>query len=192
MRRFAILISRIAMLATLAIGAGAQAASPTPLRIDPLLAAIDVVPTSRAELERQVPDAQRELTLVAEDGARGTWTRLRAIAFLSFYPDAATRGTLAGLMRATAPEIRRAAVYTLGRAFGPLALAEVGRGVADLVADVAERDADASVREHATRALRWIDEPAAAARLERIVKVRPELADLAKVTAERRGKRLAR
>ncbi|MFO0748638.1 MAG: hypothetical protein U1F43_23700 [Myxococcota bacterium] len=180
----------IAFVSVLAMAsATAQAAPPRPTsRIDALLRAIDVVPASRAELERQVPNAQAELLAVAQDGARDTWSRLRAIAFLSFYPDATTKAALLGLARAAKSDadIRGGAIYSFGRTFG-----SAGEpAVADVVADVAERDADASVREQAVRALRWVDAPAAAARLTRIGTTRPELAGLAKMTAERRAKRM--
>lgn len=190
MRRLVLaFVSSLSLAATL-VATASQAGAAGPAPVDSLLRSIDVVPASRAELERSLPDAQAQLIAAAKDATRDTYTRLRAIAFVSFYPDATTRAALVELAKAPAPDIRRAAVYSLGRTFGAIAGDPVARGIADLVADVAERDADAAVREHAVRALRWVDDPAAAARLERIGKARPELAELVKTTLERRAKRV--
>lgn len=175
-----ILIALIVML-----GGSALAATPNP-KLDQLLHAIDVVPASRVDLERQVPDAQAALIAAASDVTRNTYARQRAISFLSFYPDATTLAALDGLTRDGATAIRRAAVYSLGRTYGASS-----QKVADRIADIAERDVELEVRQHAVRALRWVDEPAAATRLQRLAE-RAELKTLAHDTLARRAKRLAR
>lgn len=183
MRRF------LLVLFVVSLASPSLAAAPDPRR-DALLDQVDGIPTNRAALERQLPDAQHALIQAATDETSTMYRRLRAIAFLSFYPDDTTLATLDGLLKSTVVDVRAAAVYALGRT--TWVETKGNQKVADRVADIAERDPSADVREHAVRALRWVDEPAAATRLERLATTRPELAPLAQDTLARRARRLAR
>jgi len=152
-----------------------------------LLSAIDVVPPDRASLERAFPNARAELLAIARDGSQSDWTRLRAVSLLSFFPEAATKAALVELGRDARVEVRRAALYTLGRSFG-----SIDASVVPIIADAAERDPDASTREHAVRALRWVDADVADEALVRVAERRPELRSVVDVTRERRAARLSR
>ncbi|MCC6624062.1 MAG: HEAT repeat domain-containing protein [Deltaproteobacteria bacterium] len=188
MLRF-VLTASIISLGTLAApraGARPDPVAARPASIRTLLSAIDVVPPDRASLERAYPNARAELISIARDAAESDWTRLRATSLLSFFQDAGTRKVLDELARDARVEVRRIALYTLGRAFGPS-----DPSVVAPLERAALTDPEAAVREHAVRALRWIDAPAAAGTLTSIRKARPELARLVDTTVERRARRLA-
>lgn len=184
---------------SLPLGAVASAGAPAPrpaptdaaptdadARFEGLLKAIDVL-ADRAGLDRAWPDARERLLRAAGEVDRDDWTRIRAVAFLSFYPDAGVREALLALADAPRVEVRRMALYTAARTFGapgdPALVAAVERALGD----------DAiSVREHAVRSLRWIDHPAAGRALARVeAGERPELRELARLTTTRRAQRLA-
>ncbi len=116
-----------------------------------VLGAYDTVPT-RTSLEAQCGDVRDRLESAATNRSLTLYARHRAITLTSWYPDSRTRGFLADLLDDTNPEIRRMAVYTLGRSFGRQADALL---VAQL-AGVIERDTRL-VAQWAVRALRWVD-----------------------------------
>ena len=166
-----------------------------------LLDTIDVVPESREAFEAAYPGARERLIAAARDHQRTTWQRVRAISMLSYFPDAATRQTLETL--ATSPdtklplderlrhpsadtEVRRQALYTLGRAFGPTADAGLVRFIEARIS----ADEKQEVREHGLRSLRWVDHEETRAALTRLAG-KGGLEALAKETQLRRDKRLA-
>jgi len=155
-------------------------------RFEAMLRSIDTVPPDRATLERAFPDAWLRLDAIARDAQRDQWSRLRAVSLLSFFVEARTRTTLEAVASDGDKEIRRQAVYTLGRGFG-------GNADAALVRFIEARfaDPDVTVSEHAVRALRWIDHPDAKLALERVAeKGPPKLRDLARTTADKRTLRM--
>lgn len=157
-------------------------------KFEALLNAIDIVPPSRAALDRLFKDAQARLIRAAKNDKRTTYTRLRAITFLSFYPDLTTRGVLDGLTGHTDIHVRRYAYYTAGRAFGSPGDAALVKLMAKGVADT-----EVDVRTHALRALRWIDHVDAGTLLARLVSGKDAaLARLAVVTTRKRNQRLGR
>lgn len=201
---------------TLAAPLSATAAppSPTPVetandtaelarRFDSLLETIEVVPNNRQDFERAMPDVKQRLIAAASDVSRTTWQRVRAVSLLSYFPDVDTRSALERLSvapdrrlgdaqrkaQASAdPEVRRLALYTLGRAYGAQANEQL---VAFIEAQVAA-EPELSVQEHAVRGLRWVDHPAAKAALTRLSERGPAaLRELARATAQRRDARLA-
>jgi len=185
MLRFVLTASLISLGSLSAPRASARPETTTsrPATIRDLLAAIDVVPPDRLALERAYPNAHAELTAIARDARESDWTRLRAVSLLSFFQSAETRKTLDDLASDARVEVRRAALYTLGRAFGA--------SDASVIAPIeraALTDADVAVREHAVRALRWVTAPAAADALTRIAKARPDLARVVETTVARRAR----
>lgn len=166
-----------------------------------LLNSIDVVPPSREAFEEAFPGARDRLDAVARDTSRTTWSRIRAISMLSFFPEAKTAATLKLLSVPPAatlsadqklrhpamdPEIRRHALYTLGRAFGATADAALVRFIAQRV----ESDPDKAVQEHALRSLRWVDHDEAKVTLTRLSSQGPTaLRQLATSTLSRRAAR---
>ncbi len=167
-----------------------------------LLNSIDVVPPSREAFEEAFPGARDRLDAAARDTSRTTWSRIRAISMLSFFPDAKTAETLKLLsvppasslspdQRLRHPaqdkEIRRHALYTLGRAFGATADAALVRFIAQRV----ESDPDTTVQEHALRSLRWVDHDEAKVALTRLSNQGPAtLRQLATSTLSRRAARI--
>lgn len=166
----------------------APPSTPTSTPIEQLLRALDEVPADRSKLDALSPDARGELDRIARDTTRDTWTRLRALSLLSFYPEAKTRATLEALVADADPDVREQAIYTYGRGFG---------AVADkaLVAFLARHAAgpDAVVADSAVRALRWVDHDDARLALERLAANGPDkLRSLAKTTLAKRAQRLQR
>lgn len=147
-----------------------------------VLHAIDTVPTREA-LETAYPDARQRLMKACEDTSLRIYARHRAITLLSLYPTPQTRTFLEGLaVTAPDPEIRKMAVYTLGRAFG-------SPGDAALVAFIerATQDEAPVVREWAVRSLRWIAHPAAESLLHELARVQhPTLQAIAKRALRKR------
>jgi HEAT repeat protein len=162
----------------------AAASGPPVDRFEALLRAIDTLP-SRAELVGAFPDAAERLTQAALDpgSSRDAWTRRRAIAFLSLFPSVATRETLEALTDSPDPEVRRIAVYTLGRAFGHAADRALVLRVAGATAD-----AEPQVAMDAARALRWVSHPMAGEALEALRRHHPraELRRVAETALARR------
>lgn len=171
-------------------------------RFELLLETIDVVPNSREAFEASFPDAQKRLDAAARDILRSTWQRVRAVTMLSYFPDASTRATLEALAVAPAAnlsavekaraisadkEVRRQALYTLGRAFGPTGDTSLVRFIEARIA----AEPTVEVREHALRSLRWVDHDEARAALVRLSEKGPvELRPLAKQTMVKRDARL--
>lgn len=170
-------------------------------RFELLLQTIDVVPESREAFEAAFPGARERLDAAARDTRRTTWQRVRALTMLSYFPDAATRQTLELLStppsdklsqaeRARAlsadVEVRRQALYTLGRAFGPTADAALVRFIESRIST----DPSHEVREHGLRSLRWVDDGEARAALSRLA-THKELGKLAAETQKKRDVRLA-
>lgn len=152
-----------------------------------MLSTIDVVPPDRESLLATFPEAWERLDAAARDDARDDWTRLRAISMLSYFPEARTRMTLEAVARAKSPEIRRQAVYTLGRSFGETADATLVRFVASFA-----RDPEPAVREHAIRSLRWVDAREAEVALGELGRTgSPSDRKLAAATLDKRKQRLA-
>jgi HEAT repeat protein len=184
-------IALLTILGTTSVPALASAPRPSPTSpaSDPfelMLRSIDVVPPDRASLEKTFPDAWVKLDAAARDEARDTWTRIRAISMLSYFPEGRTRATLEAVSQSKDPEIRRQAVYTLGRAFGATADAALVRFVASFA-----KDSVPAVREHAIRSLRWVDAAEAETTLRDLTKQgAPELRKLAQVTLEKRLERM--
>lgn len=177
----------LAFVATVANSAVANPGAPTgPDRFDAMLRQIDVVPPDRAALEAAFPDAWQRLDAAARDGGRDTWSRLRAVSLLSFFPEPRTRATLEALSADADKEVRRQAIYTLGRGFGPTADLALVRFI-----EAHAADRDAAVAEHAVRSLRWVDHPEAALALTRLADKGPAtLRALAKTTLDKRAARL--
>lgn len=173
----------VTLFATLLLSLPAQAA-PDDDAFDQLLSNIETVPT-RAQLDTRWSDAELRLINAAKDGSRGLYGRVRATSMLALYPTRKVRESLQLLANDGAPELRREGIYTLARTFGTPgdpALVERVR--------LATGDASGAVREQAVRSLRWVDHPAAEALLRELVTKRGEAASIAKVTLQRRAKRL--
>lgn len=170
-------------------------------RFELLLQTIDVVPESREAFEAAFPGARERLDAAARDTRRTTWQRVRALTMLSYFPEVATRQTLELL--ATPPsdklsqaeraralsadvEVRRQALYTLGRAFGPAADAALVRFIESRISSDPSRE----VREHGLRSLRWVDDGEARAALSRLA-THKELGKLAAEVQKKRDTRLA-
>lgn len=184
MRLFGLALAFVSAVATSAVANPPATAAPD--RFDAMLRQIDVVPPDRAALETAFPDAWQRLDAAARDGGRDTWTRLRAVSMLSFFPEARTRATLEALSADADNEIRRQAIYTLGRGFGGMADAALVRFI-----EARAADRDGAVAEHAVRSLRWVDHPEAALALERLSTKGPgSLRTLAKTTLDKRATRL--
>lgn len=148
---------------------------------DTVLLSIDTVPSAE-ELEARWPDALERMVAAANDPALDGYARDRAITLLSVFDEPQARQALEALCQDDDAEVRRLAVYTLGRGFG------VGAD-ARLVADVAALtdDTDEAVREYAVRALRWIDHPNARAVLEGIASGNADLSVIATHVLSRRA-----
>lgn len=153
-----------------------------------LLRSIDELPPSRGALEARWPDAKARLLAAAQDDSRDSWTRLRAMSFLSFFVDADVRVALLDLADHRAVEVRRLALYTVGRAFGRTGDAALVQRL-----EAAMKDPSDEVAAHAVRALRWVDHGEALFALERIRASgrSAELRQLADVTITKRARRLA-
>lgn len=128
-----------------------------------VLGAIDTVP-SRAALDAAYPDARDRLEAAARDKKRSMYARHRAITLLSLYPDTRTRAFLEEQLTDEDPEIRRMAVYTLGRGFG---LTPDG-ALVSTIAHVIETDPGV-VAQWAVRSLRWIAAEDAHALLRKVI-----------------------
>lgn len=180
-----------ALALALALAGASWALADAPLQRDGfqmLLESIDEVPPSREALEARWPDAKQRLLAVAMDDTRQGWSRLRALSFLSFFPDADTRAALEALATHPTAEVRRLAVYTAGRAFG-----QPGDAALVRLIEAAATDPVADVRDHAIRALRWVNHSAALMALERIRAEHPldSVRELADRTLARRARRIA-
>lgn len=177
----------VAVLALGGVGVAAPPVTPEDARFDTMLRAIDVVPPDRAALEEAFPDAWERLDRAAREAERDTWSRLRAVSLLSYFAgEPRTRSTLEAVATDRDREIRRQAVYTLGRSFGPSADAALVRFIEGYTAD-----AEVAVAEHAVRALRWVDHQDAGRVLERLATRGPaHLKTLARTTIDKRTKRL--
>ena len=119
-----------------------------------VLRAIDTIPT-RAFLDdnfANVRDQLEEAAVVSDE----SYTRDRAITLMSLYPDLRTQSFLISLLDDERPTVRRMAVYTLGRTFGPTADADLAGRVIAMT-----RDPDRRVADLAVRALRYVADPAA-------------------------------
>lgn len=165
--------------------AGASTGKRAADRFERMLSAIDIVP-SRSALDRQWPDAHKRLIQAATNDKRRGYTRNRAISLLSFFPAAGTRKTLRALCSHAAPEVRRIAVYTLGRTFGVPGTAALVKRIA-----TATRDPQSDVRVFAVRALRWVRHPSAQRLLEALTRQRGDksLRQLAARTLQRRNRK---
>ncbi len=180
----------LSLLILAANAATAQASPQTPedRAFARLLRSIDVIPASRGALERMFKDAHQRLMRAAKDDALGTYERVRAITLLSFFVEPETRVTLEALATRGDQHVRRWSIYTVGRTFGSPGDAALVRLVETVTADP-----QPEVSHHAVRTLRWIDHAAAGALLERLVgSERKAIARLARLTARKRAKRLAR
>lgn len=181
-----------AVLMSLGLGLSAPAAGayeglpPSPA-FENLLRAIDVVPPDAASLLKAFPDAQARLIGAASNAERDTWTRIRAISFLSFLPNDASRDALVDLASDADATIRAMSVYTLARGFGPVQ-AQVHDGIIKTL-EASLTDPAAEVREKAVRGLRWVRDTRALALLDRAA-TRPELKSLADITRNKRQLRL--
>ncbi len=182
-------VSHLALILALALSFTAPALAAKPgedARFEAMLRAIEVAP-DRAALDAAFTDARGRLLKVATDESRDTWSRLRAITMAGLYPDKGVRAALTGLARHKDPEIRRRALYVVGRAFGPkpdLALVKLlSEALTDPVPDV---------RPMALRGLGWIEHPAAEQALERVA-AGPDakLAHLARYVIKRHAERKA-
>lgn len=176
---YALLLSALLVL----LFAAPAAAQGTPF--DQVLQAMDTVPT-RAQLDAAFPDAYERLLAASADASRDPYARERALSLLSAYPSPQTRKHLMGLAADADPGVRKLAVYTVGRTFG-------SPGDAGLVGWLLTflQDADPRVRDHAVRALRWVDDPSADEALLVITQQGDaDLASLARITRERRKRRL--
>jgi HEAT repeat protein len=153
-----------------------------------MLRGIDVVPPSAEAFLTAFPDAPTRLAATAGAASRDTWTRLRALSLLSFFPTQATAAVLTALAADPSDEVRGEAVLTLGRVFGSTSgaasdalLGVIGRAL---------RDTSGQVREKAVRALRWCRDDRAGDLLAEARRDRA-LRALVDVTAARRARRLA-
>ena len=178
----------LSLVLLLAICPPVSAAGPGPdPRFEAMLRAIELAP-DRATLDAAFKDARERLLYVARDDARDTWSRLRAITMVGLYPDADVRAALTGLARHKDPEIRRRALYVVGRAFGP-------KGDEALVKLLVEalRDPVQDVRPMALRGLGWIEHRAATKVIERVAAGKDaKLAHLARYVVKRRAERKAK
>lgn len=116
---------------------------------DALLGAYDVMPT-QPELDA-IPEVRDQLERAARDSTRTLYFKHRAITLMSFYPDTRTRAFLEALLHDSDPQIRRMAVYVLGRVFGSGADGVFVARIAALI----EQDPGV-VAEWAVRSLRWV------------------------------------
>lgn len=171
-------------------------------RFELLLDSIDVVPPSRELFEQEFPDALDRLDQVARDVTRSSWSRIRAISMLSYFLEDRVMETLKLLSVGPAanlseqarqrhiaadPEVRRQALYTLGRTFGVIADANLVRFIERRVT----ADPVPEVREHALRSLRWVNHDEARLALLRLQASGPKpLRELANATLTRRAQRL--
>lgn len=155
-------------------------------RFDAMLRSIDIVPPDRAAFEAAFPDAWRRLDAVARDGKRDQWSRIRAVSLLSYFVEARTRATLEALSIDGDKEVRRQAIYTLGRGFGATADLALVRFI-----EARTADPDTDVAEHALRSLRWVDHPEAKVVLTRVAEKGPlTLRELARTTGAKRELRI--
>lgn len=127
-----------------------------------VLRSVDTVP-SRDDLEK-LPNVQMQLQQVAGDQAQDTYLRVRAVTLLSHWPTAGNLVALETLAKSTDTDVRANAIYTIGRAFGPVFPEHATRLV-----EASLSDSEADVREWATRSLRWIPGQAAGVVLKRLV-----------------------
>ncbi len=183
-------IALLTVLGTTSVPAYAGGPHPTPTSpadsFELMLRSIDVVPPDRASLEKTFPEAWVKLDAAAREEGRDTWTRIRAISLLSYFPEARTRTTLEAVSRSKDPEIRRQAVYTLGRSFGATADAALVTFITSFAADPVP-----AVREHAIRSLRWVDASEAEVALRDLTKQgAPDLRKLAQTTLDKRLERM--
>ena len=148
---FALLLAAALTLAGTALAADGDGDA----RFDAMLRAIELAP-DRAALDKAFPDARERLLKVAADERRDTWSRLRAITMAGLYTDTGVRKSLTALSRHKDPEIRRRALYVVGRAFGPKPDAALVKLLADALSDPVK-----DVRPMALRGLAWIEHPSA-------------------------------
>ncbi len=145
---------------TLALPAGADESA-----LDRMLGNIEAVPT-RVQMDRALDNPSAQLRQAAADSNRSVYQRQRAITLLSAYPDASTRAFLEATAADTSldVELRKLAMYTLGRAFGGNPTdAKLAATVGTYVAD-----GDPKMAAWAVRTLRWISHPDAGAILEKV------------------------
>jgi HEAT repeat protein len=109
------------------------------------------------------------------------------VSLLSYFSaEDATRKTLEAVAASGDDEVRRQAIYTLGRGFGARADEALVRFI-----EACTGDAKLAVAEHAVRALRWVDHPEAERALERLAKSGPShLKTLARTTIDKRVQRM--
>ena len=135
---------------TVVIASSSASAQSTPDFEREVLRSIDTVPT-RAWLDATYDDARVRLETAARDASNSVHVRHRAITLLSLYPDTRTRAFLERLLEHDDDEIRRMAVYTLGRAYGT----QADRRLVETIANTVARD-EGVVAAWAVRSLRWV------------------------------------
>lgn len=127
-----------------------------------VLRVIDVVPT-RLDLEK-IPNVQDQMRQIAGDASHDTYIRIRAVTLLSHWPTQENLVALETLATSADAQVRSKAIYTVGRAFGPVFAAR-----ATSLVEVGLKDSNKDVREWSARALRWIPGEAADVVLKRLV-----------------------
>ena len=158
--------------------------TPQDKQFEQMLIAIDTVP-SRDTLDLRWPDASLRLCAASVETNRNSWSRQRAISLLSLYPTKDVRDHLVILTSAPDPNIRKTAVYTLGRTFGASGDAKLVKHITS----VALSDISPAVQDRAVRTLRWISHPNALTALKAIASTRPELAPLVSYVIRRKQHR---
>lgn len=154
---------------------------------DWMLRSIDTVPPSADALTARWADAEQRLIAAANNASLDRWPRQRAISLLSLFLTDVSRSALEALASSDEVDVRRLAVYTLGRGFGQPGDA----GLVTIIQDAVE-NGPPRVRDHAIRSLRWVDHSAALELLDvlRSTHAESSVRALAERTATKRAARL--
>jgi HEAT repeat protein len=165
------------------VAAPAMAQSPQDMALlTPDLASIDTLPT-KASLDASFESPAAVLMTAARDSNLSLYERKRAISLLSLYPSPQAQVFLGSMSKDSNPEIRGMAVYTVARAFGPIANDQTFE-----IIEKALLDPELDVKIWALRGLRWVSSE----RAERLLIDWQENSDprLAKVAKSATRKRL--
>lgn len=133
------------------VGVGSAVAHDHDGEIDAVLKAIDVVPT-RAQLDKNIENAQERMIQAMNDTKRNDYERQRAITLLSLYPNQKTKDALLEGFRTFAnPQLKKYTVYTLARTFGEASDDSIRQAVAQ-----AKTDENIDVRKFAKLAEKYL------------------------------------
>lgn len=162
--------------------------------VDALLDAID------SPLEPTPLAFRPELLAIAENPNESSWRRVRALGYLTAFRDAETEALFKRLATAplsslsleaqeaspsSDPEVRRQALYSLGRSFATPERADLPAFIESRILN----DPNQDVQKYGLLSLRWVEHPSVEKVLERFEKM-PKWAKQVRVLSQKRALRL--